>query len=522
MRQLEVWLRYVTLHSIIGMSMPVRTFMLDSVHDGRDDLDEDDDMYTVDSHPGPLGSHSNASADAGAMSLLRSKHRRDRLSGAAEFAEDPIVAARARKQVDMVLRRFGSGPIALGAINAVLPGLQRGYHSGKMALRHLADKVEARSAEESALGLALLRLSKTEQHDAKFAPMRLDPLNYLGVALKRRRPDEAQANVAMLEAGHTLEETLRLFSKHIFPRMTHLVGFLYNSSVAARQEDEHQHGVTPSERLAAEWFCINNVRSTSVVAAAERFAEDQIMLAARRRARWERLRANLLRFDAQALYTALERDPLHGSDVNHPDEPSYAEFVRDRDRDSVYSEQSMLTFEQREEQIRQLQAAQARRPPPPVPSRKTKQRTKRVHFADDTAPAAPSRAEAEWVRSETDDGMPFWVNKHTGQTRHRPPATSPEERVAQEEVEKAVQAWSHVHHNLPDMLIHVREIAAPLPRFTDFTQAQKQAVSSSTQLQRKLVRQILRQTHPDKQPANQSVYNSFLAARLFQIFASLS
>lgn len=529
MRELEVWLRYISLHSIIGMSMPVKTFMLDSVHDGRDEMDEmddDDDIDTVDSHS-VVNSNTNGQ---GSMSLLRPKHKRDRLSGAAAFAEDPIVATRARLQVDMVLRRFGSGPVALGAINGVLPGLQRGYHTGKISLRHLEERTQARVDEESALGLALLRLSKVEQHNAKYAPMRLDPLNYLGVALKRRRADEAQAAVSLLEASHNLEETLRLFSKHVFPRMSHLVGFLYNSSVAARQEDEHQHGVTPPERLAAEWFCVNHVRAALLASAAERYAQDQIMLAARRRARWERLKANLLNLDAQALYNALERDVLtHNEDGMDPEQPSFAEFVRDRDRDSVYSEQSMLVFEQREEQIRQMQAAQERRSsPPPVPSRSAPplpRRKKRVTFADDSTPAAPggaARTESEWARSETDDGVPFWVNKHTGQTRYRPPATSPEERQAQQDVEAVVQKWSQNNHNLPAMLINLRDIASPLERFTDFSVAQKQALHSSTSLQRKLVRQVLRQTHPDKQPPNQPTYNAFLAARLFHIFASLS
>jgi len=374
-RALDIWLRYVSLHRIMSISAPFRRFMIEPLP-GQDNA-------TVDSF-------SVGSIATGAFYAASTYSTQSNGMG----REDPIVARRARKQVDEILARYGSGPVALSAVYGILPALQNSTHSAKLSVRNIMKKDMHVHAATEKLGTVLLSLSKTDQmegrqeNEAKL--MRLDPINRLGIALKRGHSDISSTHHETVEAFHHMQHTLRLWSKYLYPKMKKHVAYLYSSDISDRQDEEFHQGVTPPERLAAEWHEMCQVRCCMLAKAAEDIVQSQIVLASKRRMHWEQLREKLERFDVDehlqllASSSALNSPSMGSQDgaalydlmsADHGEEDETGSLLNaafeEREQRIIEYQQATAVAKREEEQQRKEEwlanGGSERRAPPPIP-----------------------------------------------------------------------------------------------------------------------------------------------------------
>jgi len=281
-RCLEIWLRYMSLHRIISISTPFRSFMLEP---STKSLDSD-------SVSGDSSTTYSASIQSNVSSLQFTK-------------EDPIVARRARKQVDEVLARYGSGPVALSAIHAVIPPLENSLISVKSATKNVVKKMMISREAQIDLAGSLLDLSKNVlQSPSSKSKFRLEPISRLGVALKNNK-DVAVADDD--ENWSLLEQSIRMWSKHLIPEMKNHVAHIKSASLVEMQDESYTKVVSPSERVSAEWFEMSQVRACMLVKATEDLAHSQIILARKNAIKWEQVKAKLLDFDVDQFFESPEQ-----------------------------------------------------------------------------------------------------------------------------------------------------------------------------------------------------------------------
>jgi len=276
----------------------------------------------------------------------------------ANHREDPLVARRARQQIDEMLARFGSGSMALSAIHTIIPSLTTAHSAAKRAIQSVYGMERSLDNCFERLGEGLLRFTQIDEvgKDRLDDYQRVDSLAMMARTL-HRDVHSATYN-ASIEAQHNLKHTVRLWSNYMFPQMSRHVTYLAKADLAHRQdEEEHRAGATPSERLAAEWHEMSQVRCCMLVEAVEKLVTTQVALAVERRKKWELLRDQLLALEGAETPRA---SGTYGA--QREKQPSFADILQQTDLHSQRTAgHSELAIEAREECILEQQRLKAHR-----------------------------------------------------------------------------------------------------------------------------------------------------------------